>query len=434
MVTIKEWVAKGGKLPGEKGFDIEAVKEDVARTKRRRRRRKREAAVVTTPPQPIPEPGMRQIAAVEEGIKQTPAQVPLGATDVVTATDGTISFRAEDGLIHIIDPTGMEYIEPPGMARPITSDDMLMIVPGGIGKKVGQKALWTSANIVEANIGKLALKGGLAKAYQSNTKTARLIKNWLAKKLFTTTKTVTSTNPATGKVTSTIISSVGGTKPLVIAGVVIGSLAWVVEKSLGGKNFAGFLGKEEAAQAAGLAIWMAQGADDYDAYWAAREIQKDLLDPGKMNELSSYIPYKNVADGIVDYAEAALAAGEIMDQIMLDKQTAEEKGESGPEYWKRVNKQNDDREKALIDYYNEERKKQFDYEQAAYKASRKAQRAADKKFYREQARYWARQRDLEREKEVEDRQALAEFWLNYRKMVARMNDDNRPSNLKFGLL
>ena len=38
------------------------------------------------------------------------------------------------------------------------------------------------------------------------------------------------------------------------------------------------------------------------------------------------------------------------------------------------------------------------------------------------------------EKEEKDREAIADFWIAYRKTVQEIQNDNRPSNLNFGLL
>jgi len=52
----------------------------------------------------------------------------------------------------------------------------------------------------------------------------------------------------------------------------------------------------------------------------------------------------------------------------------------------------------------------------------------------ETARFWAAEREKQREKEAEDRQAIADFWLAYRKLAQEIADNSRPSNLGFGLL
>lgn len=272
-----------------------------------------------------------------------------------------------------------------------------------------------------------AIKVGKAGAI--NTKTGGIVKRFIDK-IFTTSKTITTVNPVTGKSSTIISTSKSAAKPLAIAGVTTLALAWIVEKSLGGKVFGQFLGKEEAAQAVGIAVWMAQSADDYEGYLAAREIQKDILSPQNVSKLGELIPYKNVLDGINTYAEAALAAGLITDKIMADK----ELGEPDDEKWARIRQEQAAQDKAATDYYNAERKKMFDWEQEARAAARAATRAEDKKQMEANAKFWAREADKQRQKEAEDRQAIADFWLEYRKMLQEIADNNRPSNLNFGLL
>ena len=58
----------------------------------------------------------------------------------------------------------------------------------------------------------------------------------------------------------------------------------------------------------------------------------------------------------------------------------------------------------------------------------------EKKARNEEAAFWAREREKQRELEAADRQAIADFWEAYKKTQQKINDNNRPSNLKFGLL
>ena len=61
-----------------------------------------------------------------------------------------------------------------------------------------------------------------------------------------------------------------------------------------------------------------------------------------MNELNSFIPFKNFADGLDKFAEGSLAAGEIMDKIMIDRA----KEEDPDEKWARVRQEEADADKA----------------------------------------------------------------------------------------
>ena len=132
---------------------------------------------------------------------------------------------------------------------------------------------------------------------------------------------------------------------------------------------------------------------------------------------------KGIAEG------AILRAKYIADQ--KDKQAT---GQTEAEYWK----QRDEDEQAQFEA-NElaiTARKILDNDNfnRARAAATKAERAEDKKFYEEQARFWAKERDKEREREAEEREVIAQFWLAYRKLAQEISDNNRPSNLNFGLL
>ncbi len=411
MVTIEEFVKAGGKRPGEKGVTMESLKKDIARVKRSRKK-----AVVTTPPQPTPAPGTRQIAAVEQaratfrdeptapygeqGIKQTHAQIPLGATDVRTDPDGVISYRGTDNLVHIIDPTGNEYVEPTGVTEPIVADDFMMLMPGGLLKKyVGGKALYTSAAIVEANIGRITLKGGIPKVLQINTKNIKLGKEYL-KKFF-------------------------GKKAMYVYG------AWA------SAVFLGKWGQAESAEAIAIpmrdAINQAKFTGDWSIVDYGLEAANEITDLNIWEKIGLWSPISPLI-GIANKIKGVKAGVTILNKIADNEKVRQETGQTEAEYWEQRDKDQAAQDKASVDYYNEQRKLQVKWENEAYTASRKAQRTEDRKFYEKQAKFWAEQRELEREREAEDRIAIAEFWIAYRKQMQRLYEDSRPSNLKFGLL
>ena len=100
-----------------------------------------------------------------------------------------------------------------------------------------------------------------------------------------------------------------------------------------------------------------------------------------------------------------------------------ETGETDDEKWKRIKEEEAAQDKAAVDYYNSERKKMVKWEEEA----------ADRDM-KEDAAFWAREAAKQRKLEEEDRKAIAEFWMAYRKQALKYQMDNRPSNLKFGLL
>ena len=73
-------------------------------------------------------------------------------------------------------------------------------------------------------------------------------------------------------------------------------------------------------------------------------------------------------------------------------------------------------------------------EQTTVKNEREAKSKAERKARNEDAKFWAEQAAKERELEAEDRKAIADFWIQYRITTQKIAENNRPSNLNFGLL
>ena len=88
----------------------------------------------------------------------------------------------------------------------------------------------------------------------------------------------------------------------------------------------------------------------------------------------------------------------------------------------------------MVDYYNEQRKEMFIFEQEAREDAKKATREGDIIARNEDAVFWRAEQNKTRKAEDEDRKAMADFWLNYRKEVQKISQANAPSNLNFGLL
>ena len=148
-----------------------------------------------------------------------------------------------------------------------------------------------------------------------------------------------------------------------------------------------------------------------------------LADNTFWEELATYIPIKNVADGLENYREAANAGATIQDRRAEDLREKLATGQSDEDYWKQRAIDQAEEDRAIIDYYNEQRKQQLEWERKASKDARN-----------EDAKFWQEQAELTRKKEEEDRQAIADFWEAYRKQAQKAADAQRPSNLNFGLL
>ncbi len=118
-----------------------------------------------------------------------------------------------------------------------------------------------------------------------------------------------------------------------------------------------------------------------------------------------------------------IAGGKVLDAVAANERIAQETGESTDDKWARIREQEATDDKAAIDYYNEQRKLQVQWEREAEKAGRNADAA-----------FWRKEKEKQAKMEAEDRQAIADFWIAYRKEALKIANDNRPSNLNFGLL
>jgi hypothetical protein len=160
----------------------------------------------------------------------------------------------------------------------------------------------------------------------------------------------------------------------------------------------------------------------------------DIFDINIWENIGWLIPGANIAVGFSNKAKALGAQKKVNDKILQDEIQQITTGETDEERWARVREEQAAQEKALIDYYNQERKKMVKWENEARAAAAAAQSAADKKARKEDAAFWAAERAKQRKLEEEDRKAIADFWIQYRKTMLKIADDSRPSTLKFGLL
>ena len=208
----------------------------------------------------------------------------------------------------------------------------------------------------------------------------------------------------------------------------LGLAAWIAEKILKltyeGKNFGQFLGQEEAAQAINIAAATAYYAGNEEAYNLAKEARDEILANDEYwDSISSLTPIENVATGLDRFRDTAIVAGEVMDKVAADKFAAIESGETEVEQWQRAQADRAAMEKANIEFFNEQRL----ITEAQLRAANEEQRNKD-------AIFWRGERDKQRKQELENAKAIADFWLQYQKMKQKLIEDNRPSNLNFGLI
>ncbi len=344
--------------------------------------------------------------------------------------DGSWQYETPEGELHYVSATGVDTILKPGTAVKITAADLTSFVVGGgqllkmalsgiasmlpralLLKLLGQNALGTTASttigptgfriglgITQANAlqfgGKAAVKAG---AYATNTVTKKLTVSWLVSHGF---KAATAT---------TLLTAIGS------------------------YPFAYFI-KEEALQAIKGSYTGAMIAKNYEQAQLAIDERNEILNPGPTERILMAIPIANTVKQLLDLFETGRTAVEIDQKVLDDIKTAILSGDSEEDQRRKAKEEEIEMNKVA----NEERiQLQKEYNQNkrnADAAAAASKRAEDKKFYEEQSRFWQEQADLTRQKEAEDRLAIAKFWLEYQKAKQVIADNNRPSNLNFGLL
>jgi hypothetical protein len=340
---------------------------------------------------------------------------------------GKESFEAESRAFEekkkrVTEPSPTIKLEPKktGIAKDIKGAEELL-EKGPLGDRTlgGRAGLFLS--IVPGALGKIILTGekvGLATG-------AKIVKAF-------------QTNAKTIKVSESLVTGVlkQFRKPVVIAaaiGSIIGTYPWA-EWAQG-----------EAREVMGFAVVNALKTDNPEIIQEARDAQDELWDQNVWEGLARLIPGANIAIGFWNKYKALRAQAAVNDKIMADRIQQIETGESDDEKWKRVREEEAEADKAAVDYYNEQRKQMVDWENEAelalaeakqriFEAGTSRTRAAEIKAREEEAAFWRKEREKQRQLEAEDRKAIADFWLAYRKEALRIANDNRPSNLNFGLL
>lgn len=203
--------------------------------------------------------------------------------------------------------------------------------------------------------------------------------------------------------------------------------------SIGSYPFAGFI-KEEALQTLGMGMTSAYWNNDVQGMEESIAMQKEILNPSLWEKIIAAVPYANVIKELKDFYSAAALKSEIDSRIVANKKAelSDTTGTTKASELAKTQEEND--YKANTDYYNEQRIKTQEIINQINADAKAAQRAADKAFYEEEGRYWAKQKDLEREKEAADRLAIARFWAAYKRRQQQLSEDNRPSALNFGLV
>lgn len=222
-----------------------------------------------------------------------------------------------------------------------------------------------------------------------------------------------ATTGATGTAKSAALTS-GALAKLGLSTAAVGTLI----TAIGSYPFAGFI-KEEALQTIDFGVTTALKSGDVEAAEQALALQEEILNPSVWSELFQKIPFANVLTNLESFYDAARI------KATINRRLIDNMKEGGTPEEQRENERQQEQEdyQANIDYYNEKRREMVLWEQEAERAQRE-----------EEARFWRKEREAQRQKEAEDREAIANFWFEYRKNLQKLSEENRPSNLNFGIL
>ncbi len=205
---------------------------------------------------------------------------------------------------------------------------------------------------------------------------------------------------------------------LVKSGFTLIAASYIIKEAVETYPFAKFE-IAEAMDKIGYARNEARKNGREDLVEGLNQLQEEILNPEGWEKFWSMMPWANIQRAAVRNIETAIHATQVYSKI----DEIEAVGGTEDEKWARVRQEQAEQEKANIDYYNSERKKMLDWEREAKKEARN-----------EDAEFWRKERAKQRQNEAADRIAIAQFWEEYRRKKQLIAENNRPSNLKFGLL
>ena len=280
---------------------------------------------------------------------------------------------------------------------------------GGVLAAFGASSIQAAPAVIST--GKQLISSAITKALTSTTGQAA-----------TTGTTTTQINAKNVKIINNLI-----TKELTKKGI-LSTSSGLLTKIAGaaGLVFLGMWGQAESGEPLSIAMrdisYEAKKTGNWDLYNEAAEIRNEIIDLEIWEQAAMWTPLAPLI-GITNKIKGVKAAAVIQDKFAKSQQTAQENNETPQQTAIREQQEEQNDYKANIDYYNEQRKKLLQWEEEA----------ADRDM-KEDAAFWAAEREKQRQKEAEDRQAIAQFWNAYRKEQQKISDDNRPSNLNFGLI
>ena len=166
----------------------------------------------------------------------------------------------------------------------------------------------------------------------------------------------------------------------------------------------------------------AERTGDWSAVDEALAMADEVTDLGTWEKILGVTPFALIP-GALNKLKGNIAGKEVMKKYTADQKVKQETGQSEADYWKERRVEEIEDDKAAINYYNEQRKLMVEWEREATVDARNAD-----------AKFWRKEKEKQAKKEAEDREAIAKFWLAYRKEAQKIAENNRPSNLNFGLL
>lgn len=205
-----------------------------------------------------------------------------------------------------------------------------------------------------------------------------------------------------------------GISPSVVAGSTVAAI--------GSYPFAGFI-KEEALQTLSFGVNTATKNEDWEGVNNALALTNEILNPSVERSIQDGVPYLNVLNALKDFYESARIKMAIDSKYATDMQFKIENGLTDADMRRKAQEE----QTAMIEanqIRQIERQKEF----------RQWSIDAENNDMREDARFWAKRAEEERELARLDRIAIMEFWMEYRKLVWKMQDEQRPSKLNFGIV
>ena len=376
--------------------------------------------------QPLFDPNIGQTIAQQIRDRGTSAQLP---TPVIV--EPPVAAPRASGFANVIDVLGIGLN--PFDSTKISANTQSTIVNAGL-ELAANNPLTTALVLTVAHVG---LTAGLTAAGLGGTTTAtklgvgQAVKGPLGSWGFTSSVASTggavavsvAGNTATQKLTGNLLAKAGFTV----------AAALFIANALGTYPFAKFE-VAESMDKLGYARSKAAQEGRTDLVDGLNQLQDEILNPVGWDFLFSVLPGANILRAAQKNIDAAVASTKVFDAIVQDDIQQQATGESDADRWDRVRKEQAIQDNLTVDYYNDQRTLMITWENEAKAAAKAASREEDIKARNEDAKFWAEQAAKQRELEAQDRQAIADFWAAYRKNMLKIADNNRPSNLKFGLL